>query len=249
MNHLNEYLLAIADDELVLGHRDSEWCGHAPILEEDIAFANLALDEIGHANLWYSLLADLEGQDPISYPDQLVFFRELKDFRNIQLVELPNGDWAFSLLRQYMFDEAELVRLKALTQSQQTSIAEVAGKILNEERYHHRHTSAWVRRLSLGTDESQRRMQNALNEAWPYTGEIFLPIEGEEELVKAGIVPNSISLNKQWRENALPFLQECALVIPGDPPQTLHRWEHTPDLKALLNEMQSVARSEIEARW
>jgi ring-1,2-phenylacetyl-CoA epoxidase subunit PaaC len=249
MNHLNEYLLSLADDELILGHRDSEWCGHAPILEEDIAFANLALDEIGHANLWYSLLSEIDGQDPIPYTDQLVYFREPKDYRNIQLVELPNGNWAFSLLRQYIFDEAELVRLKALAQSQRLSIAEVAVRILKEELYHHRHTSAWVRRLCLGTDESHNRMQEALNQVWPYAGQIFSPIEGEEELVRAGIVQDSRSLHNAWLEKVLPFLQECSLTMPGSSTQALHRREHTPHLKAMLGEMQSVAQSEIGARW
>lgn len=249
MNNLSEYLLSLADDELVLGHRDSEWCGHAPILEEDIAFANLALDEIGHANLWYSLLAEIEGKDPLSYPDQLVFFREAKDFRNIQLVELPNSDWAFSLLRQYIFDEAELVRLRALAKSQHASIAGVAGKVLKEELYHHRHTSAWVRRLSLGTSESQRRMQNALNQVWPYTGEIFLPIEGEEGPVKDGILPDSGELHGAWLEKVLPFLLECSLILTDTPQHAIRRREHTPYLKVMLGEMQSVRRTEMGAQW
>lgn len=249
MNNLQEFLLSIADDELVLGHRDSEWCGHAPILEEDIAFANIALDEIGHANLWYSLLAEIEGQDPVAFPDRLVYFREPKEYRNIQLVELPNSDWAFSLLRQYIFDEAELVRLGALADSQHVSLSEAAGKILKEELYHHRHTSAWVRRLCLGTDESQRRMQEALNKIWPYSGEIFSPIEGEDELVRDGIVPDSRSLHNAWLEKTLPFIHECSLTIPSDPPQALQRQEHTPHLKVLLSELQSVARSESGTRW
>ena len=154
MSRLNDYILSLADDELILGHRDSEWCGHAPILEEDIAFANLALDEIGHANLWYGLLAGILEQDPLTYPDQLVYFRRPNDYRNIQMVELPNGDWAFSMLRQYLLDAAELVRLNALAQSQFIPLAEVAAKILKEELYHHRHSSAWVRRLGLGTATS-----------------------------------------------------------------------------------------------
>lgn len=249
MSNLHEYLLALADDELILGHRDSEWCGVAPILEEDIAFANLALDEIGHANLWYSLLAEIEGHDPLTYPDQLVFFREPEDYRNIQMVELPNGDWAFSILRQYLFDAAELVRLDELARSRHEGVAAVAAKIAKEELYHHRHTSAWVRRLGLGTEESQRRMQAALNELWPYTGEIFSHMGHESSLISAGIVPDSGKLQNTWLARVLPFLQECSLSIPGEPPQVLHRQEHTPGLKVLLSEMQSVARSENEAQW
>ena len=249
MNDMHEYLLALADDELILGHRDSEWCGQAPILEEDIAFANLALDEIGHANLWYGLLAEIEGQDPLEYADQLVFNREPEGYRNIQLVEVPNGDWAFTILRQYLFDAAELVRLGALSQSQHISLAGVAAKIVKEERYHHRHTSAWVRRLGLGTDESQRRMQNALDELWPYTGEIFSGVEGGSDLVSAGIVPDPGSVHSVWLARVSPFLQESSLRMPGEPLQALRRQEHTPHLKVLLSEMQSVARSELGAQW
>jgi ring-1,2-phenylacetyl-CoA epoxidase subunit PaaC len=249
MSDLHEYLLALADDELILGHRDSEWCGHAPILEEDIAFANLALDEIGHANLWYSLLAEIEGVDPLTYPDQLVFTREPEAYRNIQMVELPNGDWAFTILRQYLFDTIELVRLEALTQSQHAPLAGIAAKILKEERYHHRHTSAWVRRLGLGTTESQRRMQDALNELWPYTWEHFSPIENEDALIGAGIVPDPTMLQSAWTAKTTQFLQESSLTIPGESSQALHRTEHTPHLKVLVSEMQSVARSESGARW
>src|SRR5512145_2214626 len=109
---MRELLITLADDELILGHRASEWCGHAPILEEDIAFANLALDEIGHANLWYTLAAEIRGEDPAAYPDRLVYSRTSADYRCIQMVELPNGDWAFSILRQCLFDLHEQVLLE-----------------------------------------------------------------------------------------------------------------------------------------
>ncbi|MCL4257815.1 MAG: phenylacetate-CoA oxygenase subunit PaaC [Anaerolineales bacterium] len=151
---LSGYLIALADDELILGHRDSEWTGHAPILEEDIAFANLALDEIGHAKLWYELAADLLGEDKTTYPDKLVYFREPAQFRNMQLVELPKGDWAFSTLRQYLFDAFEALRLEALSQSSYTPLAEIAARIRTEELYHLRHSQAWVPRLGLGTQDS-----------------------------------------------------------------------------------------------
>src|SRR5262249_24761260 len=144
---LADYLLALADDELILGHRDSEWCGHAPILEEDIAFANLALDEIGHARVWYGLLGDLLSKDPETYPDELVYRRDASEFRCAQFVELPKGDWAFSMLRQYLFDSIEAMRLEALTESSYQPLADAAAKMRPEEMYHLRHTSAWVRRL------------------------------------------------------------------------------------------------------
>jgi ring-1,2-phenylacetyl-CoA epoxidase subunit PaaC len=151
---LTTKLLALADDEFILGHRDSEWCGHAPILEEDIAFANIAQDELGHAILWYEALQNITGQDP----NQLAFFRGLLEWRNTQFVELPKGDWAFTMLRQYLFDAYEITLLDQLSNSPYAPIAEIATKALPEERYHYRHTSQWVTRLGLGTQESNQRM-------------------------------------------------------------------------------------------
>lgn len=249
MDPLQDYLLALADDELILGHRDSEWCGHAPILEEDIAFANLALDEIGHAALWYGLLAELSEKDPNTHPDRLVYFREPMDYRNIQIVELPTGDWAFSVLRQYLFDACEQVRLDALVHSHYTPLADIASKIVKEEFYHYRHTSAWVRRLGLGSAESQLRMQNALNELWPYTGQMTQPLAGEDSLVQAGIVPASSELQPLWQAKVIPLLQESSLTLPDLPGMALQRDEHTPHLVVLIEEMQSVARSEANAVW
>jgi len=155
---LSKYLLALANDELILGHRDSEWCSHAPLLEEDIAFANLALDELGHASTWQTLLAELNGEDVRSYPDKMVFFRQAEAFGNSQLVELPLGDWAFSIVRQFLFDAAEKVRLESMFQPHYSPLAEALSHIRREEVYHYRHTSSWVQRLSFGTKESRSRI-------------------------------------------------------------------------------------------
>jgi ring-1,2-phenylacetyl-CoA epoxidase subunit PaaC len=245
---LTNYILGLADDEMILGHRDSEWCGLAPILEEDIAFANLALDEIGHASLWYNLVASLAGMDPDTYPDQLIYTRSPEQYRNIQLVELQVGDWAFSILRQYLFDAYELVHYAALVQSHFPPIAQVAAKIRNEEIYHIRHSSAWVQRLGKGTEESQQRLQNALNELWPYTGQFFLTVESDE-LVHSGYAPAPDQLQVAWERSVVAFLQECLLEVPDTPRLRASRDQHTPHLEILLNEMQSVARLDREARW
>jgi ring-1,2-phenylacetyl-CoA epoxidase subunit PaaC len=165
-----EIALSMADDELILAHRDSEWTGHAPILEEDIAFSNIAQDELGHASLWYDLCSSISGEDP----DRLVFFRSADDYRNVQLVELPIGDWALTIARQYLFDAYELVNLANLANSNHKPLADIAGKIRTEELYHYRHTSSWVRRLGLGTDESNRRTQLALEALWPFAGQLFV---------------------------------------------------------------------------
>jgi ring-1,2-phenylacetyl-CoA epoxidase subunit PaaC len=246
---LCEYLLALADDELILGHRDSEWCGHAPLLEEDIAFANLALDELGHAQVWYTLLAELQGEEAEDYPDQLVFFRPAHAFRNIQMVELPNHDWAFSMLRQYLFDAYELLNLEALEGSSYRPLAEAAGKIRLEEIYHHRHVRAWVQRLALGTEESHGRMQNALNALWAYGGQLFSHTPGDKYLAEKAVIPKPDELREKWIAQVQPFLTGCELQVPGPLPASEDRTRHTAHLEILVREMSSVARMEAAADW
>ncbi|MEW5958178.1 MAG: 1,2-phenylacetyl-CoA epoxidase subunit PaaC [Chloroflexota bacterium] len=243
-------LLALADDELILGHRDSEWTGHAPILEEDIAFANIALDELGHAKTWYCLLADLIGEDRETYPDRLVFFREAADYRHLQMVELPKGDWAFTIVRQYLFDAAEVTRLEQGAQSKHQPVAEAAAKIRQEELYHYRHTQAWLKRLGLAMEESRRRMQNALNQLWPYAAQLFVPLPGESLLVQAGFVPAPERLRSAWEQLVLPQLAQADLTIPVNAAAiTVQRDRHTPHLAALLAELQEVARLNPGAAW
>lgn len=247
---LSGYLIALADDELILGHRDSEWTGHAPILEEDIAFANLALDEIGHAKLWYELAADLLGEDKNRYPDQLVYFREPARFRNLQLVELPKGDWAFSTLRQYLFDAFEALRLEALSQSRYVPLAEIAARIRTEELYHLRHSQAWVPRLALGTEESARRTQAALDALWPYAQALAAPLPGEGDLHAAGIVPSSAELFARWSAAVEGFLTEAGLQVNlGAPTSDFSRKMHSEHFESLIQDLQSVARLDPEAMW
>jgi ring-1,2-phenylacetyl-CoA epoxidase subunit PaaC len=247
---LADALLALADDEMILAHRDSEWTGHAPILEEDIAFANIALDEMGHAGLWYRLVAALRDEDPEHYPDRLVFRRTAEAFRNTRVVEQPKGDWAFTIVRQFLFDSAEQVRLRALVDHPHGSLAQTAVKILNEERYHLRHQQAWVTRLAQGTDESRSRMQAALDELWPLAAQLFQPLPGEPALVDAGLWPPSTTLGEQWQSEAAGFLKECGLRVPSKiPPDAPGRHVHSEFLETLVSEMQSVARLEPEGEW
>jgi ring-1,2-phenylacetyl-CoA epoxidase subunit PaaC len=244
---LSERLLAMGDDELILAHRNSEWTGHAPILEEDIAFANIALDELGHAAIWYGLRETLTGETA----DAMVFFREPGDFRNVQLVELPKGDWAFSMVRQYLFDAAESVWLPQLAASAYQPLAEAAAKIRREEVYHLRHTSLWLRRLGLGTEESHRRTQAALDAVWPYARQLYVPLPGDALLVEAGYLPPLDALGREWEATVRPFLAECNLTVPDDnlPRRDIPRSEHTEALMALLAEMQAVARMDPTAEW
>lgn len=247
---LSGYLTALADDELILGHRDSEWTGHAPILEEDIAFANIALDEIGHARLWYQLAADLLGEDAAAYPDRQVYLRDARLFRCLQLVELPKGDWAFTMLRQYLFDSFETHRLAGLATSSHKPLADVAAKIRTEELYHLRHTRAWVPRLGLGTDESHARMQAALDELWAYAQAFGSPLPGEIELISAGLVPGSSSLFDVWAAEVTKFMQAANLQVPQSNNDVLSdRRVHSEYFDILIQDLQEVARLDPEAKW
>ena len=238
-------LTALADDEIILAHRDAEWTGHAPILEEDIALANIAQDEIGHATIYYQLRGDLDDSDP----DELVYFRDPSDFRNTQLVELPKGDWAFTMLRQYLYDAYEYVLLNHLRQSSYQPLAEAVAKIHKEEIYHLRHTHIWVERLGLGTDESHRRMQAALDELWPYTAQLFQPLPDEHSLIEAEVVPQPAGFHTQWHNIVLPHLANANLTPPDTPPITASRTNHTDHLTDLLADLQMVARAHPTATW
>jgi ring-1,2-phenylacetyl-CoA epoxidase subunit PaaC len=235
---------------LVLAHRHSEWTGHAPILEEDIAFTNLALDELGHASVWYRLAAGLLREDPDTYPDRLIFGRPAAEYRNVRMVELPIGDWAFSMLRQYLFDAAEQVRLEALTASRHEELAQAAAKIRTEETYHLRHTRAWVQRLGLGTQESNRRTQQALDELYSAAGQLFAPVPDESDLAAAGLVGDPAAQQEAWARLVGEHLAASGLQLPGHPKSwPADRREHTPHLATLVGEMQEVARLEAEASW
>ena len=244
---LREFLTAMADDELLLGHRDSEWTGHAPILEEDIAFSNLAQDEMGHALIWYTRARELGASDP----DRAAFFRTADAFRNATLVELPKGDWAFTIVRRYLFDASEQVRYAALTDSAYQPIADAVAKLRREETYHLMHSRGWLQRLGDATEESHRRMQAALDAVWPYALGLFEPVEGEATLVAANIKPAEERLRDQWLTQVRSIFEPATLVIPDAAHMAgggrLGR--HTEHLADLLNEMQKVARLEPEATW
>lgn len=237
-------LQALADDEIILAHRDSEWTGHAPILEEDIALANMAQDEIGHAMMYLEVRRELDGSDP----DRLAFFRGPREYTNVQLVELPKGDWAFTMLRQYLYDAYEALYLDELRRSTYAPLAAVATKALREEKFHLQHTALWVERLGLGTEESSRRMQNALNVQWAYTGQLFMPTPGEDVLIQAGITPDPAAVRARWEGLVRPHLERCGLSVPNDEMLLFPRTTHTEDLLYLLTEMQSTARQFPDAQ-
>ncbi|HEX6600022.1 MAG TPA: 1,2-phenylacetyl-CoA epoxidase subunit PaaC [Gemmatimonadaceae bacterium] len=251
-NALFEYLQRLGDDRLILGHRLSEWCGHGPILEEDIALANVALDLLGQASILLRMAGEIEGQGRDE--DALAYFREAVDFRNCQLVELPKGDFGFTIARQFLFDVYDVVLLESLTKSSNAELAAIAAKSLKEARYHVRHSGEWMLKLGDGTDESHRRVQSALDYLWRFTAELFAMDDVDAELVQAGIAPDLAELKPKWESLVREVLDRATLTVPNDVPR-LPRTRggrtgaHTEHLGHLLAEMQIVARSHPGAKW
>jgi ring-1,2-phenylacetyl-CoA epoxidase subunit PaaC len=246
---LVEYLQRHGDDRLVLGHRLSEWCGHAPILEEDIALANIALDFVGQANLLLNLAGQIEGQGRGA--DALAYFREAVEFRNLHLVELPKGDFGFTIVRQFLFDAYDVPFLESLQRSTHADLAGVAAKAYKEARYHLRHSAEWVIKLGDGTEESHRRVQAALDDLWRYTGELFAADDVDRHLAAAGIAPDLGALERAWRDRVAAVARQATLELPDPTPATLggRRGRHTEHLGHMLAEMQIVARSFPGATW
>jgi ring-1,2-phenylacetyl-CoA epoxidase subunit PaaC len=178
-------LTALADDELILGHRHSEWTGFAPHLEEDVAFSSIAQDEIGHAAAYYSLVARLTGDDA----DHLALGRDPSDYRNAILCERPNRDWAYTLVRHWLYDHADALRLEALEGSADANLAAVATKIRREERYHLIHADSWMKRIARGPLEGRTKLADAVGYAFPELLGVFEPFELEEDAVKQGWLP------------------------------------------------------------
>jgi ring-1,2-phenylacetyl-CoA epoxidase subunit PaaC len=243
-----EYLLRLGDDRLVLGHRLSEWCGHGPMLEEDIALANVALDLVGQATHVLHLAGQVEGKGRDE--DALAYFRDAIDYRNVNLVELPNGDYGRTIVRQFLFDAWSVLLLERLQQAAHPELAGIAAKAYKEARYHVRHSGEWVLRLGDGTEESHRRAQTAFDELWPYTGELFETDEVDRLLADA-IAPDPAALEPAWREIVGDVVRRATLSLPAQ--GYMHtggrQGRHTEHLGHLLSEMQILARSHPGAKW
>lgn len=246
---LANFALALGDDALVLGHRLSEWSSKAPSLEEDIALSNLGLDMIGQARLFYQVAARAEdkGRDE----DQLAYFRDATEFRNILLVEQPRGDFATTMARQLVVAAFLQPYYIALMRSPQWELAEIAAKAAKEMAYHVRHASEWVIRLGDGTDESRRRMRAALDAIWPFTGELFDMDASEQALAEAGTVPSRASIRPAFDATLDRVLSQAMLERPKrDATQSGGRsGNHTPHLAEMLADMQSLARAHPGAQW
>ena len=246
---LFEYLQRLGDDRLVLGHRLSEWCGHAPALEEDLALANVALDLIGQARLWLGLAGEVEGEGRDA--DKLAFLRDARQFRNVLLVEQKNGDFALTLGRQFFFDTWHYLLLGGLTRSSDPRVAEIAAKSVKEVAYHTERSRDWVVRLGDGTDESHRRMQAAIDRLWPYTGELFEMDAVDRVLVETGVAVDLTALRQAWLEHVGATLEEATLAQPksGWMQRGGKRGLHSEHLGYLLAEMQFLQRAYPNAAW
>ena len=246
---LFEYLVRLGDDRLVLGHRLSEWCGHAPILEEDIALANIALDLVGEATLLLTVAARVEnsGRDA----DALAYLRDAIDYRNVLLVELPKGDFAVTITRQFFFSVFAVLQAEGLQRSANADLAGIAAKMLKEARYHVRHSGEWVLKLGGGTEESHRRLQAAVDDLWRYTGELFLTDDVEQRLVEAKLAVDPSELESRWREQVMDILGRAGITVPDV------KWmqrggrlgRHTEHLGHMLAEMQVLQRQHPGASW
>lgn len=246
---LKELLYKMADDQFILGHRNSEWTGLGPLLEEDIAFSSMAQDKLGHSLAFYNLLQQLGEADP----DTLAFRRPAQQFRCCQLVELPIGEYDFSLIRHFLYDHAETLRFERLCESAYTPLAQVAAKLKGEIKYHLLHANTMVRRLGSATPESISRLQNALQFAFPYALGIFEPSLGEEELVASGVYADEAQIRETWLQNIRSMLSQTALSLPESsqvqPVLGGRRGEHSPYLAPLLQEMTEVMQIDPGADW
>ena len=247
---LFEYLCRLGDDRLVLGHRLSEWCGHGPILEEDIALTNFALDLLGQASSLLRLAGTVEGLGRDE--DALAFWREAVEFRNTRLVELPIGDFGFTMARQFLFDAYSVHLMAELVNSTHPELAALAARALKEDRYHLRHSAQWVVRLGDGTEASHQRMALGFEECWRFTAELFTPDEVDHELLREGIAPDLARVQERWSETVAKTLQQATLgPVPqfSAPPPGIGRGSHTEYLGHLLAVMQSTARAHPGAKW
>jgi len=247
---LFEYLLRLGDNSLVLGHRISEWCGKAPVLEEDIALANTALDLMGQTQLWLGLAAEVEGAGRSA--DDLAFLRDVWDFRNVLMVERPNGDFGHTMMRQFLFDAFHVPLLEALQGSTDSRIAEIAEKSVKEARYHLERSADTIIALGDGTEESHRRMQDALELLWPFSGEMFVADSVDEALAASGIAPDPSTLKAVWLAKVNSVFGEATLTAPED--DFAHSGgktgrQHTEDLGHLLAQMQWLQRAYPGANW
>jgi ring-1,2-phenylacetyl-CoA epoxidase subunit PaaC len=258
MNSLINYITHLADCALVLGHRNSEWCGHGPVLEQDIALTNISLDHIGQARAWYQLAAHLLNEKENTQQhseDTLAYLRDARDFKNFAILELPKGHWGFTILRQFLMSSYNQIVYTYLSQSGKPEVKAIAVKSLKEILYHVSWSTDWVLRLGDGTAESHEKMQNALNELWPHCAEFFEFTAYEEEaFIELGI-ENYNGIKQQWLTQVSKVLTDSRLITPSEELKVplkqymAKNGYHTEHLGYLLAEMQTLQRSYPNSQW
>lgn len=245
-----DYVLHLGDNALILAQRLGEWCGHGPVLEQDIAMTNIALDLLGQTRMLFAYAAELEGRGRSE--DDLAFFRDVHQFRNVMLVEQPNQDWAFTIARQFFFDCYNFYNYEALLGSNDARIAAIAEKALKEVTYHLRFSSEWMLRLGDGTPLSHQKIQAAVDELWPFTGELTTPNATDREAAEAGIGPDLLKIKPLWEKKVALVLAEATLRQPAS-----STWmqsggkdgRHTEHLGFILAEMQHLQRTYPGQKW
>ncbi len=249
MNALFEYTLRLGDDSLILGHRLSEWCGHGPILEEDIAMTNLSLDLIGQATSLLKYAGEVEGKGRTE--DDLAYLRFDREYKNLLLVEQPNGDFGMTMMRQFLFDAYRKLLFERLVNAKDATLAAIAEKSLKETRYHFKHSSEWVIRLGDGTEESHQRIQDSLDTLWRYTSELFYSDEADATLQQEGVIPSMEGLKEEWMNVVQEVLREATLTIPTNnwKHEGGRRGMHSEHLGYILAELQYMQRAYPGMEW
>ena len=244
-----EYLLRLGDNCLILSQRLAEWCGHGPVLEEDIALTNVALDLLGQARLWLTYAGEVEGRG--RNEDRLAYLRDAGEFRNVLLLEQPNGDFGMTMARQFYFDTWHYFLLRDLRNSRDERVAGIAEKAFKEVSYHLQRSTSWVIRLGDGTPESHDRMQRAANDLWMYTGELFQMDAVDGEILERGVGIDLEGLRRPWMENVTNTFTEATLAVPGESwmQRGGKQGVHGENLGYLLAEMQFLQRAYPGAQW
>ena len=250
-NHnLYQYCLQLGDTSFILSHRIAEYCSKAPHLEEDLAITNVGLDLLGQAESFLKYAAEIKGDG--TSEDDLAFKRKEKDFRSIHLCEVPNSDFAFILVRQFLMDVYNNLLFNALSESKDIIINGISKKSIKEIRYHVQRSKDWMIRLGQGTEESNKKIQYALDELWMYTNELFYDSSVETELEKEGVAVLSSSLESEWRKKTKEIILEAGLVVPENQPHSMQYGKdgvHTEYLGYLLAEMQHLPLLYPDAKW